>query len=160
MLSATILINIAEYSYCRYVEMLEQQRSWLLHGLQELYRRTIDGKGWPGELLKLEPNGHPLIHDLLIRLGVLDHNKDDRSELMHEIMREEPWDEPWCFTTAHIQHQATSDLFLDDSQIDQLPFDSQMIMDYMSSTPSVNFNSDSEDFSRFLDSNLTEITPI
>lgn len=220
--------------------MLEHHRAWLLHGLQELYRRTIDGKGWPGERLKLEPNGHPLIHDLLICLGVLDPNKGDRSEVMPEAMREEPW----RFTTGHIQHQGTlnrsannvqspiarsrfssgtfiqhlmspilpvyisaapalqikqvhnivsillsmlgepqqqwannsgfnpsnkmdpitstayPDLSLDAPQMNPLTFDSQMIMSYMSSTPSVDPKSDFEDFSQFLNPSPTDINPI
>ncbi|KAI5293367.1 hypothetical protein KEM52_005612 [Ascosphaera acerosa] len=55
----------------RYVEMLEQQQSQLVTGLQELYRRTRLGEGWPGEPLQDMPNGHPLTHDILERLGAL-----------------------------------------------------------------------------------------
>ncbi|KAI5302072.1 hypothetical protein KEM56_001066 [Ascosphaera pollenicola] len=54
-----------------YVEMLEQQQSQLVAGLQELYRRTREGQGWPGEPLQDMPNGHPLTHDILERLGAL-----------------------------------------------------------------------------------------
>lgn len=75
----------------RYVEMLEQQQAWLVHGLQELYRRTTEGEGWPGDRLKPEPNGHPLTHDLLTRLGALDHSKGDHFEENPETMQQELW---------------------------------------------------------------------
>ncbi|KAJ5933308.1 hypothetical protein N7454_005637 [Penicillium verhagenii] len=55
-----------------YADMLEQQQIWLVHGLQELYRRATKGEAWSGAPLKLEPNGLPLTHDLLTRIGVLD----------------------------------------------------------------------------------------
>lgn len=55
--------------------MLEQQQRWLVNALQELYQRIIDGNGWPGTCLKPEPNGHPLTHDILVRLGTLDHSQ-------------------------------------------------------------------------------------
>lgn len=75
----------------RYVEMLEQQQAWLVHGLQELYRRTTEGEGWPGDRLKPEPNGHPLTHDLLTRLGALDHSKGEHFEENPETMQQELW---------------------------------------------------------------------
>lgn len=71
--------------------MLEQQQAWLVHGLQELYRRTTEGEGWPGDRLKPEPNGHPLTHDLLTRLGALDHSKGDHFEENPETMQQELW---------------------------------------------------------------------
>ncbi|KAJ5594516.1 uncharacterized protein N7459_000724 [Penicillium hispanicum] len=74
-----------------YVEMLEQQQAWLVNGLQELYRRTTEGEGWPGDLLKPEPNGHPLTHDLLTRLGALDHRKGERFEENPEAMQQDLW---------------------------------------------------------------------
>ncbi|KAJ5194744.1 C6 transcription factor [Penicillium cinerascens] len=63
-----------------YVEILERQQIWLVRGLRELYRRSIESGIWPGDPLELEDNGHPLTHDLLARLGVIDHNKDLRFE--------------------------------------------------------------------------------
>ncbi|KAJ6006950.1 hypothetical protein N7451_004894 [Penicillium sp. IBT 35674x] len=63
-----------------YAEMLEQQQAWLVHGLRELYRRVTTGEAWPGDLLKPESNGHPLTHDLLTRLGALNHSMGDRFE--------------------------------------------------------------------------------
>lgn len=74
-----------------YVEMLEQQQAWLVHGLQEMYRRSTEGEGWPGDRLKTEPNGHPLTHDLLTRLGALDHTKGEHFEENPETMQQELW---------------------------------------------------------------------
>lgn len=74
-----------------YVEMLEQQQAWLVNGLQELYRRTLEGEGWPGEILKTEPNGHPLTHDLLTALGALDHTKGEHFEENPENMQSDLW---------------------------------------------------------------------
>ncbi|KAN0082075.1 hypothetical protein V8E54_003373 [Elaphomyces granulatus] len=88
-----------------YVEMLEQQQSWLVHGLQELYRRTSEGEGWPGELLKPEPNGHPLTHDLLTRLGALDQNKGEHLEENTELMQSELWRQ----NVGSMQRQESSD---------------------------------------------------
>lgn len=51
--------------------MLEEQQSWLVNGLRELYHRAVQGQGWPGEPLKLEPNGFPLTHDMVTQLGAL-----------------------------------------------------------------------------------------
>lgn len=61
--------------FCRYVEMLEEQQMWLIHDLKELYRRSIDLSGPPGQP---SPNGYPLIHDLLMRLGTLDNFEGER----------------------------------------------------------------------------------
>lgn len=71
--------------------MLEQQQTWLVNGLQELYRRACDGQGWPGEPLRCEPNGHPLTHDLLTRLGALDHTKGERFEENPDLMQQDLW---------------------------------------------------------------------
>jgi hypothetical protein len=54
-----------------YVEMLEQQQMQLVAGLQELYRRCLDGKGWVGAPLEDSERGTPLTHDILERLGAL-----------------------------------------------------------------------------------------
>lgn len=71
--------------------MLEQQQVWLVNGLQELYRRATEGESWSGELLKPEPNGHPLTHDLLTRLGALNHTKGERFEENPETMQQDLW---------------------------------------------------------------------
>lgn len=85
--------------------MLEQQQVWLVHGLQELYRRTTEGEGWPGDRLKSEPNGHPLTHDLLTRLGALDHSKGERFEENPDAMQQELWRS----NAGHMQRQESSD---------------------------------------------------
>lgn len=90
-------------NWCRYVEMLEQQQQWLVTGLQELYRRTRDGEGWPGEPLKTEANGHPLTHDLLTRLGALDQSKGERFEEDTEALQRDLWRQ------SQMQAQETSD---------------------------------------------------
>ncbi|KAF9636248.1 putative c6 transcription factor protein [Lasiodiplodia theobromae] len=54
-----------------YVEMLEQQQSQLVAGLRELYRRLNAGEGWPGAPLAEQQGGHPLTHDILERLDLL-----------------------------------------------------------------------------------------
>ncbi|KAL3458518.1 hypothetical protein BJX64DRAFT_266616 [Aspergillus heterothallicus] len=74
-----------------YVEMLEQQQTWLVNGLQELYRRLLDGEGWQGEPLRCEPNGHPLTHDLLTQLGALDSSKHERFEESADALQSELW---------------------------------------------------------------------
>lgn len=89
----------------RYVEMLEQQQAWLVSGLQELYRRTNEGEGWPGEPLKPEPNGHPLTHDLLTRLGALDRTKGEHFEENTEVMQQDLWRQ----NMGYMQRQESSD---------------------------------------------------
>ncbi|KAK2757872.1 hypothetical protein FQN54_004278 [Arachnomyces sp. PD_36] len=54
-----------------YVEMLEQQQSQLVAGLQESYRILLSSSNWPGSPLKPSSNGHPLTHDILETLGAL-----------------------------------------------------------------------------------------
>ncbi|KAL4907632.1 hypothetical protein BDW74DRAFT_147898 [Aspergillus multicolor] len=88
-----------------YVEMLEQQQTWLVNGLQELYRRLLDGDGWQGEPLKCEPNGQPLTHDLLTQLGALDTAKHERFEEHAEAMQQDLWKQ----NAGHMQRQDSSD---------------------------------------------------
>ncbi|EED14081.1 C6 transcription factor (Fcr1), putative [Talaromyces stipitatus ATCC 10500] len=88
-----------------YVEMLEQQQIWLVNGLQEMYRRTQEGEGWIGEPLKTEPNGHPLTHDLLTRLGALDHSKGEHFEDNVESMQQKLWQQ----NAGLMQRQESSD---------------------------------------------------
>jgi hypothetical protein len=83
------------FLFHRYVEMLEQQQVWLVSGLQELYRRTTDGKGWPDKLLRCEPSGHPLTHDILARLGILDEKKDEQFEENMSMMQQRGDREPY-----------------------------------------------------------------
>ncbi|KAH2978234.1 hypothetical protein KXW58_004937 [Aspergillus fumigatus] len=88
-----------------YVEMLEQQQAWLVYGLQELYRRSSEGECWSGEPLKCEANGHPLTHDLLMRLGALDQTKGERFEENTEVMQQALWKQ----YAGHMQWQDSLD---------------------------------------------------
>ncbi|PYH90546.1 hypothetical protein BO71DRAFT_402079 [Aspergillus ellipticus CBS 707.79] len=85
--------------------MLEQQQTWLVYGLQELYRRAMEGEGWPGEPLKCEASGHPLTHDLLTRLGALDQTRGEHFEENPEAMQQELWKQ----NAGHMQRQESSD---------------------------------------------------
>jgi hypothetical protein len=58
--------------------MLEQQHAQLVAGVRELYRRLEGGEEWPGMSLELNHRKHPLTHDILKRLNILDP-KDDTS---------------------------------------------------------------------------------
>lgn len=64
---------------CRYVEMLEQQQTQLVAGLRELYSRLQRGESWPGQPLQESSGGHPLTHDILERLDLLQSPGDDKS---------------------------------------------------------------------------------
>ncbi|KAK0333534.1 Fluconazole resistance protein 1 [Friedmanniomyces endolithicus] len=63
-----------------YVEMLEQQQSQLVSGLQETYRRLKAAHAWTGPALT-ESNGHPLTHDILHALHLLESRVDGSGEL-------------------------------------------------------------------------------
>lgn len=89
----------------RYVEMLEQQQTWLVNGLQELYQRLLKSDGWQGEPLKCESNGQPLTHDLLTQLGALDSSKHERFEEHPETMQQELWKQ----NAGHMQRQDSTD---------------------------------------------------
>jgi len=74
-----------------YVEMLENQQSQLVAGLQELYKRVQNGQGWTGSPLKETSHGGPLTHDILERLGALkqeNHNEGDRFEEDLSVMQQ------------------------------------------------------------------------
>ncbi|QIX00911.1 hypothetical protein AMS68_006428 [Peltaster fructicola] len=58
-----------------YVEMLEQQQTQLVSGLQEMYRRLQSAHAWDGKRLP-ENNGHPLTHDILAALNLLEAKHD------------------------------------------------------------------------------------
>ena len=59
--------------------MLEQQQSQLVSGLQEMYRRLREGQRWHGPLLS-ESTGHPLTHDILAALDLLEVKHDGSGE--------------------------------------------------------------------------------
>jgi len=59
--------------------MLEQQQAQLVAGLRELYQLLQSGRGWPGAPLHETQGGHPLTHDILERLGLLNSPSDSNS---------------------------------------------------------------------------------
>lgn len=62
-----------------YVEMLEQQQGQLVAGLQDMYKRLQSVQGWTGPALP-EANGHPLTHDILAALNLLESKHDGSGE--------------------------------------------------------------------------------
>ena len=81
------LLSSAKFKF-RYVEILEQQQSQLVQGLQHMYQLLRNGEQWPGEPLTNQSNGSPLTHDILARLGLLQPKEDDSHE--HENFEEDP----------------------------------------------------------------------
>lgn len=59
--------------------MLEQQQTQLVAGLRELYSRLQKGETWPGQALHESSGGHPLTHDILERLDLLQPSSDNSS---------------------------------------------------------------------------------
>jgi hypothetical protein len=105
-----------------YVEMLENQQSQLVTGLQELYRRTQSGQGWTGSPLKETSHGVPLTHDILERLGALKqdgHNTDAHFEEDLSLMQQHLI----ANGAGFMQREASSDT---SSEIDQSPIFEQM----------------------------------
>jgi hypothetical protein len=62
-----------------YVEMLEQQQAQLVSGLKEMYQRLLKAAAWEGPSLD-ETSGHPLTHDILASLNLLESKHDDSGE--------------------------------------------------------------------------------
>lgn len=60
--------------------MLEQQQSQLVSGLQEMYRRLLAANAWTGSTLS-ETNGHPLTHDILAALDLLEMKHDGSGDV-------------------------------------------------------------------------------
>ncbi|KAF4157632.1 hypothetical protein CNMCM6069_005406 [Aspergillus lentulus] len=94
--------------------MLEQQHIWLVAGLQQLYRRALNGQGWPSGLLRCQANGHPLTHDLLTCLGVLDQSKGEGFEVDALVMYHELCNQD---APASAQHQECSDFSSDSAHL-------------------------------------------
>jgi hypothetical protein len=59
--------------------MLEQQQSQLVSGLKEMYHRLQKASAWEGPSLD-ESSGHPLTHDILSALDLLEPKHDDSGE--------------------------------------------------------------------------------
>lgn len=105
-----------------YVEMLENQQSQLVTGLQELYKRTQNGQGWTGSPLKETSHGGPLTHDILERLGALKQEGHVSSEAFEEdlnLMQQRLI----ANGAGFMQREASSDTC---SEIDQSPVFEQM----------------------------------
>ena len=76
--------------------MLEHQQTQLVSGLQDLYRRVVEGQPWEGPLLNDSSNGRPLTHDILESLGVLqleppcklDSFEEDTDKMLKKLVRE------------------------------------------------------------------------
>lgn len=62
-----------------YVEMLEQQQGQLVQGLQAMYHRMLAAQLWQGPALS-EVTGHPLTHNILSALGLLEKKHDGSDE--------------------------------------------------------------------------------
>lgn len=60
--------------------MLEQQQTQLVSGLQEMYKRLSAANAWSGPALN-ESNGHPLTHDILAALDLLESKQDGTGEM-------------------------------------------------------------------------------
>lgn len=60
--------------------MLEQQQTQLVSGLQEMYTRLLAANAWSGPALS-ESNGHPLTHDILAALDLLESKNDGSGEM-------------------------------------------------------------------------------
>lgn len=65
--------------------MLQRQQSQLNAGVQELYCRIQDGRGWPGEPLEFKCHGQAPVHAILERLGLL-----EEKDVWDEIEDSEP----------------------------------------------------------------------
>ncbi|KAF2723388.1 hypothetical protein K431DRAFT_220005 [Polychaeton citri CBS 116435] len=63
-----------------YVEMLEQQQTQLVSGLQEMYRQLLDAGAWSSSQLD-DHNGHPLTHDILSALNLLEVKQDGSGDM-------------------------------------------------------------------------------
>lgn len=52
----------------------------LVFGLQEMYKRALSGQGWLGAPVSEASSGVPLTHDILERLGVIEHDTRSNTE--------------------------------------------------------------------------------
>ena len=65
---------------CRFVEMLESHHSLVVKALQKLYKFCVNNEGFPGEPLAEAPDGHPLTHAILDRLGLIKQAEENADE--------------------------------------------------------------------------------
>ncbi|KAJ5091314.1 hypothetical protein NUU61_006184 [Penicillium alfredii] len=64
----------------RFVEMLESHHSLVVKALQKLYKFCINNEGFPGEPLAEAPDGYPLTHAILDRLGLIKQAEENADE--------------------------------------------------------------------------------
>lgn len=58
--------------------MLERQQSQLIAGIQELYRRTLNNKGWACTPSEMAIGAQPSTHQILEELGILSGGWDEQ----------------------------------------------------------------------------------
>ncbi|KAJ5288206.1 hypothetical protein N7478_003892 [Penicillium angulare] len=63
-----------------FVEMLESHHSLVVKALQKLYKFCITNEGFPGDPLEEAPDGHPLTHAILDRLGLIKQAEENADE--------------------------------------------------------------------------------
>lgn len=79
---------LANFGVCRFVEMLESHHSLVVKALQRLYKHCANNEGFPGEPLAEGPDGYPLIHEILDRLGLIkqaEETSDDAEEESEDL---------------------------------------------------------------------------
>jgi len=60
--------------------MLESHHSLVVKALQKLYKFCVNNEGFPGEPLAEAPDGHPLTHAILDRLGLIKAAEESAEE--------------------------------------------------------------------------------
>lgn len=68
------------FLHYRFVEMLESHHSLVVKALQKLYKFCINKEEFPGEPLAEAPDGHPLTHAILDRLGLIKQAEENADE--------------------------------------------------------------------------------
>jgi hypothetical protein len=89
--------------YTRYVELLEQQQTWLVQGLQQLYHCTINAEVELLGELKPDFHGRQPINDLLALLGIVDQSKGEHFEESTGTLQGSLWaqeSKPQCFEAS------------------------------------------------------------
>jgi hypothetical protein len=68
--------------------MLESHHALVVKALQKLYKHCVNNEGFPGEPLEEGPDGHPLTHAILDRLGLIkqaEENPDEPEEESEDL---------------------------------------------------------------------------
>ena len=77
---AVLVPRLIPVNAIRFVEMLESHHSLVVKALQKLYKFCINNEGFPGEPLAEAPDGHPLTHAILDRLGLIKQAEENADE--------------------------------------------------------------------------------